>query len=143
MPSDLMMKAMNTLHRVMLKVSGLRLGWTAGRMPALRLTTTGRRSGEPRSLMLTSQHQIGDTMVIVASKGGDDRNPEWFLNLREHPTVEVETRGAIRTMTAREATAEERAELWPIITADYANYAGYQRKTDREIPLVLLEPLGD
>ncbi len=109
-------------------------------MPVLKLTTTGRKSGRPRTVMLTSPHQDGDTTVIVASKGGDDRHPAWFLNLRDNPEVEVETREQPRRkMTARIATPEERAELWPVITGKQERYAGYQKKTDREIPLVLLD----
>ena len=81
MPSDLTLKVMNTMHRGVLKLSGGRLGWEAGNMPVVELTTTGRRSGEPRTVMLTSPIQEGDTIVVVASRGGDDQNPAWFLNL--------------------------------------------------------------
>lgn len=140
MPSDLFLKTANTAHRVLLKVSGGRLGWTAGSMPVVQLTTIGRKSGEPRTVMLTSPHQDGDTMVLVASRGGDDHHPAWFLNLRDHPQVEVETEGRPkRTMTARIADTAERAELWPIVVDAYSGYADYQKRTDREIPLVLLE----
>ncbi len=140
MPSDLFLKTANTAHRALLKVSGGRLGWTAGSMPVVQLTTTGRKSGEPRTVMLTSPHQDGDTMVLVASRGGDDHHPAWFLNLRDHPQVEVETEGRPkRTMTARIADTTERAELWPVVVDAYSGYADYQKRTDREIPLVLLE----
>ena len=112
-------------------------------MPVLELTTTGRKSGEPRSVMLTSPVQEGDTIVVVASRGGDDHHPAWFLNLRDQPRVEVAFKGGARVpYTARAATADERARLWPQVTATYKGYAGYQSKTDREIPLVLLDPAG-
>lgn len=140
MPSDLQLKTMNTIHRGLLKISGGRVGWTAGKMPVFELTTIGRKSGQPRSVMLTSPVQDGDTIVLVASRGGDDHHPAWFLNLRENPEVEVTTKDGTSKMTARIATAEERAELWPKVTGKYKNYAGYQSKTDREIPLVLLDP---
>ena len=140
MPSDLLMKTMNGVHRVVLKVSGGRLGWDAGDMPVVELTTIGRKSGEPRSVMLTSPVQEGDTIVVVASRGGDDRHPAWFLNLRDNPDVKVTTRKGTTPMQARVADADERARLWPLVVADHKNYAGYQTKTDREIPLVLLEP---
>jgi deazaflavin-dependent oxidoreductase (nitroreductase family) len=141
MPSDLMLKAMNTVHRGVLKLSGGRLGWDAWKMPVLELTTTGRKSGRPRSVMLTSPVQEGDTYVVVASRGGDDHHPAWFLNLRDEPQVEVAARGgAKQPMTATVASADERARLWPLITADHGNYADYQRKTNREIPVVLLRP---
>ena len=134
---------MNTAHRVLLKVSFGKLGWKAGSMPVLELTTIGRKSGQARAVMLTSPIQDGDTVVIVASKGGEDTHPAWYLNLVANPDVEVALAGAAkRPYAARVADAEERAELWPRVTSSYDNYAGYQRKTDREIPLVLLTPRG-
>jgi deazaflavin-dependent oxidoreductase (nitroreductase family) len=143
MPSDVMLKTMNAMHRVVLKVSGGRVGWNGSNMPVLELTTKGRKSGEPRSVMLTSPYQEGDTIVIVASRGGDDHHPAWFLNLRDHPDVEVVYKGGAKTpMHAHVADAEERARLWPLVTADHKNYAGYQTKTEREIPLVMLTPAG-
>jgi deazaflavin-dependent oxidoreductase (nitroreductase family) len=141
MPSDLTLKAMNALHRTLLKVTGGKFGWEAQKMPVLELTTTGRKSGQPRSVMLTSPLQEGDAIVVVASRGGDDTHPAWFLNLRDNPAVEVAYKGAPRKpMHARVADAEERARMWPLVTAGHKNYAGYQTKTTREIPLVLLEP---
>ena len=142
MPSDLTLKTMNAVHRGLLKLSGGRLGWTASNMPVLELTTTGRKSGQPRPVMLTSPVQEGPTLVIVASRGGDDQHPAWFLNLRDNPDVEVAFKGGPkRRMRAHVATPEERARLWPKVTADHKNYAGYQTRTKREIPLVLLEPV--
>jgi deazaflavin-dependent oxidoreductase (nitroreductase family) len=141
MPSDFALKTMNTVHRGLLKLSGGRLGWNASRMPVLELTTTGRKSGQPHSVMLTSPVQDGSTIVVVASRGGDDHHPAWFLNLRDHPDVDVAMGGKPKQrMRARVANPEERARLWPLVTADHKNYAGYQTKTTREIPLVLLEP---
>ena len=141
MPSDLVLKTMNSVHRAILKVSGGRIGWQGSGMPVLELTTTGRKSGRPRAVMLTSPLQEGSTIVVVASRGGDDQHPAWFLNLRDDPNVEVAFKGgAKQRMHARVATAEERARMWPIVTADHKNYATYQTKTTREIPLVLLEP---
>jgi deazaflavin-dependent oxidoreductase (nitroreductase family) len=140
MPTDLQLKAMNALHRGLLKLSGGRLGWRAGGMPVLELTTTGRKSGQPRTVMLTSPVQEGDAIVIVASRGGDDHHPAWFLNLRDRPDVEVAFAGKPKqAMRARVATPEERAALWPRVAAEYKGYASYQTKTDREIPLVMLE----
>lgn len=142
MPSDLVLKTMNTIHRGMLKFSGGRLGWDAANMPVLELTTTGRKSGQSRSVLLTSPVQEGTTYVIVASRGGDDHHPAWFLNLRDNPDVQVATKGGPRRrMRARVANSEERARLWPLVIADHTRYAGYQTKTEREIPLVLLEPV--
>ena len=91
--------------------------------------------------MLTSPWQEGATLVIVASRGGDDQHPAWFLNLRDNPEVEVTTKGNPKQrMRARVADSAERARLWPLITGKYKNYGGYQKKTDREIPVVLLDP---
>ncbi len=110
-------------------------------MPVLELTTTGRVSGQPHTVMLTSPVQDGERLVIVASRGGDDRHPAWFLNLRDQPRVDVVFGGTPkRPMQARVATAEERATLWPRVTSASKGYAGYQTRTSREIPLVLLEP---
>ncbi len=79
--------------------------------------------------------------MIVASRGGDDRHPAWFLNLRDDPDVVVSRKGADKQpMHARVATPAERARLWPQVVSKYKGYAGYQTKADREIPLVLLEP---
>jgi deazaflavin-dependent oxidoreductase (nitroreductase family) len=143
MPSDLALKTMNRVHRILLGASGGRLGWHLSGMPVIELTTTGRKSGQPRATMLTSPFQEDSTIAVVASKGGDDTNPAWFLNLRDDPKVMVK-RGLSPavSMTAEIADADERARIWPIITSKHGNYAGYQRKTDREIPLVLLRPVG-
>ena len=141
MSSDIGFKAMNAIHRILLKVSGGRAGWTAMGMPVLELTTTGRKSGQPRQVMLTSPWQEGSVLVVVASRGGDDNAPAWFLNLQENPDVEVSLQGAAaQPMRARVASPAERERLWPLVTADHSNYAGYQTRTTREIPLVLLEP---
>ncbi len=140
-PTDLTLKTMNTLHRAVMRLSLGKLGWNASSMPVVELTTTGRKSGQPRTVLLTSPVQEGDTLVVVASRGGDDTHPAWFLNLRDNPAVEVVTGGQPkRPMRARIADADERARLWPLVIKDHKNYAGYQTKTSREIPLVLLEP---
>ncbi|EOD65226.1 nitroreductase/quinone reductase family protein [Amycolatopsis vancoresmycina] len=140
MPSDLALKTMNAVHRGLIKLTGGRVGWQVA-MPVLELTTVGRKSGQPRTVLLTSPHQDGGTYVVVASRGGDDVHPAWFLNLRDNPDVEVSIKGGPKQpMRARVADAGERAQLWPKITADFKNYAQYQTKTEREIPLVFLEP---
>ncbi len=140
MPSDFAMKTMNTVHRTLMKVSGGRIGWTASNMPVLELTTVGRKSGQQRATMLTAPWQDGDKLAIVASRGGDDKNPAWFHNLRDNPSVTVKTESGTKQMTARIVDGDERTELWQQITSKHKNYAGYQTKTDREIPVVVLEP---
>lgn len=141
MPSDLSMKTMNAVHRLALKLTGGRVGYNLLRMPVIELTTTGRKSGRRHTVMLTSPLQVGSAYVVVASRGGDDRTPAWCLNVQANPDVDVAIQGGpVERRRARLATAEERAELWPRVIADHKNYAGYQTKTSREIPLVLLEP---
>ena len=140
MPSDLAMKGMNAVHRGVLKISGGRIGWRAKNMPVLELVTTGRKSGERRAVMLTSPLQEGDTMIVVASRGGDDKHPAWYLNIGADPDVDVVMKGRSRPMHAHAATPEERARLWPLVIEAHPHYGGYQDKTDREIPLVLLDP---
>jgi len=139
MPSDRTLKTMNGVHRLILGVTRGKAGWTAGNMPVLELTTIGRKSGEPRSCLLTSPLQENSEIVIVASRGGDDHHPAWYLNLLETPQVQVSYKGAPhKIMTARTANSEERARMWPIVAGAYKGYAGYQEKTSREIPLVIL-----
>lgn len=142
MPSDFAMKTMNTIHRALLTVSGGKIGWTAGKMPAIELTTTGRKTGAARSTMLTTPWQDGDRMAIIASAGGNDTHPAWFLNLRENPSVTVRTSDGSSEMSARIAAGDERASIWKAVTAKYKNYADYQTKTEREIPVVILEPVS-
>ncbi|ROP33054.1 nitroreductase/quinone reductase family protein [Couchioplanes caeruleus] len=132
---------MNAIHRAILRVSRGRLGWQVADMTVLELVTTGRRTGTPRAVMLTSPLTDAEAYVVVASRGGDDHHPAWFLNLRDKPQVEVSVAGGPRLpMVASIATPDERARLWPQVTSRYRNYAAYQKRTTREIPLVLLRP---
>ena len=143
MPSDTLLKLMNRTHRVLIAVSGGRAGRSFSGMPVVELTTIGRKSGQPRSSMLTSPYQEGDRTYIVASRGGDDHNPAWFLNLVDNPDVTVSVRGgAAQKMRAQVADPDERARVWPLITSKHTNYANYQKRTEREIPLVVLTPAG-
>ena len=123
-----------------MRVSFGRLGWRAGGMLVLELTTIGRRSGQLHTVLLTSPVQEGETIVVVAP-GRRRPPPRLVSNLRDHPGVQVAFAGKPkRPMQARVATPEERAALWPGVTAAYKGYAEYQTKTARKIPLVLLEP---
>ncbi len=140
MPSDFMFKAISGVHRALFKASGGKLLNTGAGMPVLVLTTTGRTSGQARSTMLTSPLQFDGKIVVVASRGGDDRNPDWLLNLEANPKVEVEMDGSKRAMTAHIADVAEKADLWPKIIGPHAHYAGYQKKTERDIPVVVLAP---
>ena len=137
---DVVAKALNATHKTVLKVSGGRLGGRLVGMTALELHTTGRKSGKRRTVMLTAPICEDDRVVLVASKGGDDRHPDWYVNLVAHPDVELTIAGATRPMRARTASAEEKAELWPRILSVYRYYDSYQRRTDRDIPVVICEP---
>jgi deazaflavin-dependent oxidoreductase (nitroreductase family) len=111
-------------------------------MPVFKVTTIGRSTGRPRTVMLTAPVQRDGSYVFVASKGGDDRDPDWYRNMVANPefTAEpVDGEGPI-DLVARTASPEEKAEWWPEIIAAYKGYAGYQRKTDRDIPVVIAEP---
>ncbi|OAA28133.1 deazaflavin-dependent oxidoreductase, nitroreductase family [Frankia sp. EI5c] len=134
-------KALNRAHRILMRTTRGRLGWRAGGMPVLEITTTGRRSGNRHTIMLTSPLRDGGAIVLVASRGGDDRHPDWYLNICAHPDVDIrEKGGSWRPMRARVATPAERERLWPRVVADNRWYEGYQAKSKRVIPLVLVEP---
>ena len=138
--TDFSFKALNAFHKSVLKISGGRIGASAFGMPVIELRTTGRTSGATRTTMLTVPVVDGDRLVLVASKGGNDRDPDWFLNLVAHPDVEVTINGKRRQLRARVATSDEKTELWPRVVATYKSYASYQRHTNRDIPLVICEP---
>jgi deazaflavin-dependent oxidoreductase (nitroreductase family) len=135
-------RAMGRSHRVIYRLSrGRLLGRVAG-MPVLLLTTTGRRSGRPRTTPLT-YFESGSDLVVVASNGGEDRPPAWWLNLCDDARATV-TRGThSEHVTARAATDDEYARLWPTITSAHAGYAAYARRTTRPIPVVLLSGAGE
>lgn len=104
----------------------------------LLLTTTGRKSGEPRTLPLIFGADA-DRQVLVASKGGAPEHPAWFLNLRDKPEVEVQIKADRFMAIARVAEGDERARLWELMLGEWPAYAEYQTKTDRQIPVVVLE----
>jgi deazaflavin-dependent oxidoreductase (nitroreductase family) len=137
---DPFIKTVNAIHRTLFNLTKGRIGGRIAGMEAVTLTTTGRKTGEKRQSMLTAPVVEGDKVVLVASYGGGPKHPQWYLNLTANPTVEITRAGATKTMTARTASSEERAELWPRVVAAYKGYAGYQEKTDREIPLVIFTP---
>jgi deazaflavin-dependent oxidoreductase (nitroreductase family) len=105
----------------------------------LILTTTGRRSQQPRQTpLIYGRH--GDDYLVVASKGGAPQHPAWYLNLDADPDVEIQVRGDRMRARARTATSDEKAELWPIMTSEWPDYDRYQEQTGRDIPVVVLEP---
>lgn len=138
--ADIGFKTMSRVHRAIVHFSGGRVLGSAFGMPAVELHTVGRKSGRPRSTMLTAPVVDGDRVVLVASKGGDDRDPDWYRNLVAHPDIELTMAGRRLPMRARRASPEEKAELWPRVVAAYQGYGGYQRRSKRDIPLVICEP---
>ena len=131
-----LMKGHTTAYRLTGGLVGHRF---PGAPPSLLLDHVGAKSGTKRTTPLTYLAD-GDDFVLVASKGGNPHNPAWFHNLRAHPDVTVQVGSKHRAVRARVATPEERARLWPKVVDLYGGYASYQRRTEREIPLVILEP---
>jgi deazaflavin-dependent oxidoreductase (nitroreductase family) len=137
------------LHRAVYQASDGRIGTHSMRVPALLLTTTGRRSGRPRTVGLTYCRDRGD-VVVVASNGGSDRHPAWYLNILADPRVTVRMGRRVTGGTARVATPEERAALWPLVNRSSRGFAPlvhrgargrydvYQRHTRRQLPVVII-----
>jgi len=138
--ADISLKTMSRVHQAIVHVTGGSVLGSAFGMPVVELHTVGRTSGRPRTTMLTAPVVDGDMVVLVASKGGDDRDPDWYRNLMAHPEVELTMAGRRRPMRARRASPQEKAKLWPRIVTAYQGYASYQRRTDRDIPVVICEP---
>lgn len=138
--NDLFLKTVSRAHRAVVHATNGRVGGSAMGMPVVELRTVGRRSGQPRFTMLTAPVVDGDRVVLVASKNGDDRDPDWFRNLLAQPEVELTIEGRSRAMRARPASADEKADLWPRVLSAYQGYAAYQRRSKRDIPLVICDP---
>ena len=131
---------MSVLNVLLFRLTGGRLGGKFLRgAPVCLVTVIGRKSGEPHTIPLLYL-QDGDDLVIVASKGGMSHSPAWYHNLVAHPECEVQIGGRTRRMRARRADAAEKAALWPRLCAMYPDYADYQARTTRDIPVLRLQP---
>jgi deazaflavin-dependent oxidoreductase (nitroreductase family) len=128
------------LHEAVYRASGGRVLGRVGLMPVVMLTTTGRKSGEPRTTMLSAPVHQQDRVVLVASRGGAPHHPSWYLNLLADPQVQITVNGTTAEMLARTATPLEKRELWPQIVRTYPGYGLYQLRTKRDIPVVILTP---
>ena len=128
-------------HTLLFRLTGGRLGARIVGAPVLLLTTMGRKTGKPRTTALIYLRDHG-AFVIVASNGGVASHPTWYLNLKSYPEAIVELPGQKLRVRAAQANPEERARLWPLLTQMYAGYTRYQQKTTREIPVMLLHPIG-
>lgn len=133
-------RAMSAVNTWMYRLSGGRVGgrWMHG-APIFLLTTVGRKSGEKRTTPLLYLED-GERIVTVASQGGMSKDPLWIRNIDANPDVEAEIGSNRRAMRARRGTAEEKAKYWPALCRMYPDYADYQARTTREIPVVLLDP---
>jgi deazaflavin-dependent oxidoreductase (nitroreductase family) len=128
-------------HRTVLKLTGGRYPRRILGMQPVELHTIGRTSGQRRSTMLTTPIHDDRRVVLVASKGGSQDHPDWYKNLVANPEVELTIDERTIPMRARTASTDEKADLWPEITRVYKGYAGYQRNTERDIPVVICEPV--
>ena len=129
---------LKALHERTYSLTGGRLGGKLAGLPVLLLTTRGRKSGLQRTVPLT-YFRDGDAIVVVGSKGGSSRHPDWYLNLEADPAVEVQIGREHEQRRARRAIPDEAGRLWPEVLARAPGYGKYRAKTSREIPLVLLE----
>ena len=132
-------KLASVTHVFWYTLTGGIVGARVSRAPVLLLTATGRKSGRPHTRPLLYL-QDGENMVIIASNGGSDKHPEWWLNLRADPKAEVQVGRDVRAVVAEKASGDERDRLWREVNELYHGYDGYQRSTDREIPVVVLRP---
>ena len=137
--TDFVIKWMSRGNTWLYKLTGGKVGGTVKKAPVALLTTTGRKTGQPRVSPLLYLRD-GDRVVVVASKGGADRNPLWYLNLKADPKVTVQIKDEVLQCTARDATEDERATLWPRLVEMYSDFEDYQSWTERKIPVVVCEP---
>ncbi|BBZ30536.1 deazaflavin-dependent nitroreductase [Mycolicibacterium madagascariense] len=133
------LKYFSRAHIAVYQRTNGRLGAQLLWFPAALLTTTGRKSGQQRTTA-TLCLRDGERVILPASFGGRESNPAWYLNLKANPAVRVQVRDEHLSMTARDATDEERRRYWPVLIKMYPPYKGYRDATDRKIPLVVCEP---
>lgn len=122
------------------RANGGKVGGQFDGAPLLLLHTTGARTGQER-VNPVMYRTDGDRLVVFASKAGADTNPDWFHNLSAHPRVRVEVGAETRDVVARVADEAERARLWEAQKSEWPGFAGYEKRTDRQIPVVILEPV--
>ena len=133
------MKRWSAFHRVLYQTTNGVLGRRLVGNDMLLLTTRGRLSGEPHTVPLLYLRD-GERLVVIASYGGRDHHPGWYLNLVANPAVTAKMGRTTKAFTARTASGAERETWWPRVVAAYEEYAVYQTRTEREIPLIFLEP---
>ena len=121
------------------RLTGGAVGGKMGGRPILLLTTIGRKSGKERVTPLLYLPE-GDHFIVIASNWGEANHPMWWLNLQANPRAKIQIGRKTIAVTARQASPEERQRLWPVITSKYSNYADYEKRITREIPVVILTP---
>ena len=120
------------------RLTGGKIGGTFRGAPVLLLTTTGRKTGKKRTTPLLYVID-GDDLAIVASNGGRPKDPSWFFNLKKNPEAEIQIKKDLNKVRAKQSSSDEKARLWPLLTKMYPTYNDYQKKTTREIPVVILK----
>lgn len=138
---QMLLRLVGKLHVGLYRLTNGRVGGSMRGAPILLLTTTGRRTGKRRTTPLLYLRD-GNDAVVVASAGGNDRAPAWSVNLRHEPRTTVRIRGETTAMTSRVATPDEKARLWPLLAAMYPPYDSYQKRTERQIPVIILQRGG-
>jgi deazaflavin-dependent oxidoreductase (nitroreductase family) len=141
-PNRTFLRIVTRVHKFSYRATAGRVGHRLGKIRVLLLTTTGRKSGRPWTTPL-SYLSDGEDLVVIASYGGSDRHPAWYLNLVADPKATVEVGNRIMKVAARTAGPEERERLWTQAVEMYRGYEGYQRRTRRQIPLVILRRVDD
>jgi F420H(2)-dependent quinone reductase len=136
---NVLMRALVALNIWLYRLSAGRVMGRMGTAPILLLTTTGRKSGRGRTVPVLYLKDDG-SFVLVASLGGAPKHPAWYLNLEANPKVELQVGSQRLSGTARRAGAEEKARLWPRLVEIYPQYADYQKRTTRDIPVVIVTP---
>lgn len=131
-------KTLGAVHRVLYRASGGRIGATIWNLPIVLLTTDGRKTGKPRTTPLCALPH-GDAFVVIASFGGSDTPPGWWLNLEHSPRATLQVGRELHVVAARTTAGDEREQLWAEIVERAPGYLTYAKRTSREIPVVVLE----
>ncbi len=137
----LLQRTFTALHISLYRLTGGAIGGAMGGHSILILTTTGRKSGKQRDTPLQYTTD-GDRFIVIASNGGAPKHPTWFLNLRANPQAQIQIRSKKITVNASGASGDERTRLWSQVTSIHQNFADYQKRTTREIPVVVLTPIA-
>jgi deazaflavin-dependent oxidoreductase (nitroreductase family) len=140
LPPKAILKLISKLNVLVYRLSGGRVMGKLKGSPICLVTMTGRKSGRRITMpLMYTPHQ--DRVLIVASLGGAPQHPVWYHNIMANPDVVIQDGSRIRKMHARQASAAEKAELWPLCVASYPDFAAYQARTERDIPLMICEPV--